>query len=76
MILLEVSNGKKAIHGEFKREVVRQARQAGSSTAKVAHDLQIHANLLHRWVRKRARSVRIFSRCVRTAVQAESGVAG
>jgi len=30
--------------------------QPGSSTAKVAPDLQIHANLLHRWVRERAAS--------------------
>ncbi len=44
---------------EFKREAVRQALQPGSSTAKVAHDLQIHANLLHRWLRERAASKNI-----------------
>jgi transposase len=44
--------GRKRYTAEFKREAVRQASQAGSSTAKVAQELGLHANMLHRWVRE------------------------
>jgi transposase len=44
--------GRKRYTAEFKREAVRQASQPGVSTAKVAQDLGLHANLLHRWVRE------------------------
>ena len=44
--------GRNRYTQEFKREAVRQARQPGASTAKVAQDLGLHANLLHRWVRE------------------------
>jgi transposase len=44
--------GRNRYTAEFKREAVRQASQAGASTAKVAKDLGLHANLLHRWVRE------------------------
>jgi len=37
---------------EFKAEAVRQALQPGVSKAKVAQDLQIHGNLLRKWVRQ------------------------
>ena len=36
---------------EFKAEAVRQALEPGVSKAKVASDLQIHANLLRKWIR-------------------------
>ena len=42
---------RKRYTAEFKREAVRQG-QPGVSTAKVAQDLGIHANRLHRWVRE------------------------
>src|SRR5262245_12768670 len=41
---------------EFKREAVRRTGQPGASTASVAQDLRIHANLLHRWMRELAPS--------------------
>jgi transposase len=44
--------GRRRYTQEFKREAVRQASEPGSSTVKVAQDLGIHANLLHRWVRE------------------------
>jgi len=44
--------GRKRYTAEFKREAVRQATQAGVSVTKVAQDLGLHANLLHRWVRE------------------------
>lgn len=34
------------------REAVRQASQPAVSVTKVAQDLGLHANLLHRWVRE------------------------
>ena len=37
---------------EFKAEAVRQALQPGVSKAKVAEDLQIHDNVLRKWVRQ------------------------
>jgi transposase len=37
---------------EFKREAVRQAQQPGVSSAKVAQDLGLNANMLRRWVRQ------------------------
>jgi transposase len=37
---------------EFKREAVRQAEQPGVSSAKVAQDLGLNANMLRRWVRQ------------------------
>jgi transposase len=37
---------------EFKAEAVRQALQPGVSKAKVAADLQIHDNVLRKWVRQ------------------------
>jgi transposase len=37
---------------EFKAEAVRQALQPGISKAKVAEDLQIHGNVLRKWVRQ------------------------
>jgi transposase len=37
---------------EFKTEAVRQALQPGISKAKVAEDLQIHGNVLRKWVRQ------------------------
>jgi len=44
--------GRKRYTAEFKREAVRQASQPGVATVKVAQELGIHANLLHRWVRE------------------------
>ena len=44
--------GRKRYTAEFKQEAVRQARQPGASTAKVARDLGLHANMLHRWVKQ------------------------
>jgi len=44
--------GRKRYTAGFKREAVRQASQPGVLTAKVAQDLGLHANLLHRWVRE------------------------
>jgi transposase len=41
---------------EFKAEAVRQALQPGVSKAKVAEDLQIHGNVLRKWVRQAAGS--------------------
>jgi transposase len=57
--------GRKRYTEEFKREAVRQVTQPGSSAPKVAHDLQIHANLLHRWVRERAATPRQEPRAAR-----------
>jgi len=37
---------------EFKREAVKLANQPGSSTAAIARDLGINANLLGRWKRE------------------------
>lgn len=37
---------------EFKAEAVRQALQPGVSKTKVAEDLQIHDNVLRKWVRQ------------------------
>lgn len=37
---------------EFKAEAVRLALQPGVSKAKVAQDLQIHDNVLRKWVRQ------------------------
>jgi transposase len=37
---------------EFKREAVRQAQQSGVSSAKVAQELGLNANLLRRWMRQ------------------------
>jgi transposase len=36
---------------EFKAEAVRQALKPGVSKTKVAQDLQIHSNVLRKWVR-------------------------
>jgi ISXO2-like transposase domain/Transposase len=44
--------GRERYTQEFKREAVRQASQPGASTARVAQELGLHANLLHRWVRE------------------------
>jgi transposase len=38
---------------EFKREAVKLASQPGASTAAIAYDLGINANLLGRWKRER-----------------------
>ncbi len=37
---------------EFKAEAVRQALQLGVSKARVAQELQIHSNVLRKWVRQ------------------------
>jgi transposase len=44
--------GRRRYTAEFKREAVRQAIQPGVSVTKVAQDLGLHANMLHRWVRQ------------------------
>jgi len=44
--------GRRRFTEEFKREAVRQATQPGVSKSQVARDLQIHANLLRRWLRE------------------------
>lgn len=41
---------------EFKREAVKLASQPGASTAAIASDLGINANLLGRWKRERDES--------------------
>lgn len=41
---------------EFNREAVKLASQPGASTAAIAHDLGINANLLGRWKRERDES--------------------
>jgi transposase len=37
---------------EFKREAVRQAQQPGISSARVAQELGLNANMLRRWMRQ------------------------
>lgn len=37
---------------EFKRNAVKLVVEKGFSTSKVAHDLDIHPNVLHQWRRK------------------------
>lgn len=44
--------GRRRFTAEFKAEAVRQALQPGVSKAKVAQDLQIHGNMLRKWVRQ------------------------
>ncbi len=40
---------------EFKREAVRLTRQPGAVTARVAEDLDVHPNVLRKWVQQFAK---------------------
>src|SRR4249920_4081510 len=48
--------GRRRFTEEFKREAVRQATQPGVSKSQVARELEIHGNLLRRWLRERVPS--------------------
>jgi transposase len=43
--------GRRVFSAEFKREAVKLAKQVGVSRAKVAKELELHPNVLGRWVR-------------------------
>jgi transposase len=49
---LEVGYGKTDIRREFKVEAVRLVRERGVSVAQAARDLDLHENMLRRWVRE------------------------
>jgi transposase len=46
--------GRRSFSGEFKIEAVRLVRERGVSVAQAAHDLNLHPNMLHKWVKELA----------------------
>ena len=43
---------RRTFSGEFKREAVRLVRERGVSVAQAARDLDLHENVLRKWVRE------------------------
>jgi transposase len=46
--------GRRSFSREFKLEAVRLVHERGVSVAQAAHDLNLHPNMLHKWVKERA----------------------
>jgi len=44
--------GRRSFSREFKLEAVRLVRDRGVSVAQAAHDLNLHPNMLHKWVKE------------------------
>ena len=42
---------RRQFSGEFKREAVRLVRERGVSVAEAARDLDVHENVLRKWIR-------------------------
>ena len=43
---------RRTFSGEFKREAVRLVTERGVAVAQAARDLDLHENVLHKWVRE------------------------